>query len=558
MPPANVTVEVKFTTTPPANSTKLNTIEFSPGEMTPQFSSDALNYTIEVPHLYAENNFHLAAVPENPNAYISITKGTGVTDFFPAGPEALAPGKTLYKIKVELPDAAPPVDPTTYNLTVDYEPDLKLNSVKLTQTSNNASVARFISSFGSADVLWLNYGDITVTPNINAADDTSINVTVESGSVNVNDINGTSFTLAENNSAKLTVKLEKTIDEKTYSRSYTFNVGHAGADMALATSTNGDIMFVKDEWVYYEVHIFKTSDSLVFNAPAPSSIEADYLIVAGGGGAGGSRSNEDHCGGGGGAGGLLYQEFDEGGVAALSLLAGSISVTVGAGGAGGTAQTQGTNGGYSAIGTIKVRGGGGGGAGTDTNVTIANGLNGGSGGGGGAGGGWRAGLPGNANQNDAKDSEAAYVPALGNSGGSAWGTPVSTVNDALFGNGQIGGGGGATAPGGSPLDKDDSAQARTQNKGGAGWKPADGYPPGFGKHNSAWIEQVTGTAEFSHGGRGGGSTADITNNYGDGGAGADWTSGKTGTGAKGKPGGDGSDGIVVIRFPAKSDLNVTP
>jgi hypothetical protein len=73
--------------------------------------------------------------------------------------------------------------------------------------------------------------------------------------------------------------------------------------------------------------------------------------------------------------------------------------------------------------------------------------------------------------------------------------------------------------------------------GGAGWKPSD--------NGAEWIEQVTGTEEFPHGGRGGSIKSEEPEgqpgvNYGDGG------SGSNGNNAAGKA---GHSGIVVIRFP---------
>jgi hypothetical protein len=280
-------------------------------------------------------------------------------------------------------------------------------------------------------------------------------------------------------------------------------------------ANGGTATFIWEGNLWYEVHIFNEKGTHSLSFPdGTSSINADYLIVAGGG-AGGHRSAHDNCGG--GAGGLLYRTGET-----LILESNSIAVTVGAGG---VVETQGANGGYSAIGTIKVRGGGAGkNVSGNTVDSASHGLSGGS------GAAWGAGIPGYANSGP--DDGNDYTNALGQPGGRAFGSPVSTNEEYLNGGQLGGGGGGATERGGEPTDRHNIP---TENKGGAGWKPAD--------YNTAWIEQVTGTTEFSHGGRGGGSSAAITTNYGDGGTGAHWPTNH------GASGGNGSDGIVVIRFP---------
>jgi hypothetical protein len=265
----------------------------------------------------------------------------------------------------------------------------------------------------------------------------------------------------------------------------------------------GDISFITVDEDTYEVHVFSTvgSYSLSFGESVPEeSITADVLVVGGGGGSGGNGTGDRS--GGGGAGGLLYQTGQN-----LTLDSGSVTVTVGAGGDGGAARTQGANGGLSSIGGITVPGGGGGGGGVGSGVQENGaGKDGGSGGGGGALSGSYSGSPGT----------AAESPVLGNNGGNA-------------GPDSGGGGGGATDVGGNVIEN-------CAGTGGAGWKPS--------VNEAAWIELVTGTEEFSHGGRGGSNKGEPEGqpgaNYGDGG------SGSNGNSAAGTA---GHSGIVVIRFP---------
>ncbi|MDR1149706.1 MAG: hypothetical protein LBK66_13860 [Spirochaetaceae bacterium] len=105
---------------------------------------------------------------------------------------------------------------------------------------------------------------------------------------------------------------------------------------ATQTGAGNGVSIIKDGNQYYEVHTFITSGTLNFFTTPSIPVIADYLIVAGGGG----------------AGGLLYE--NETGKP-LTLEAGSVTITVGAGGA---TEQQGNAGGNSAIGNIVVPGGG--------------------------------------------------------------------------------------------------------------------------------------------------------------------------------------------------------
>ena len=267
----------------------------------------------------------------------------------------------------------------------------------------------------------------------------------------------------------------------------------------------GEVDLVPKDGEIWEVHTFTESETLTF-FDGRESVTADYLIVAGGGGAGGSAvANTDHSGGG-GAGGLLYLTDQN-----LSLDEGSVNIVVGVGGPGGgtTNQVAGTNGGDSAIGSLVVPGGGGGGGGKPggTKESSMDGKAGGSGGGGGT-----------SAERGAAGTTTGGVDVWGNVGG--LGSVINITSDPG------GGGGGAGSPGGDAV----GGTSSVAGAGGLGWRPS--------ANDAAWIEDVTGVEEFSHGGIGG--KVNVANNppaanYGDGGAASSADTA-------------GRGGIVVIRF----------
>ena len=148
----------------------------------------------------------------------------------------------------------------------------------------------------------------------------------------------------------------------------------------------------------------------------PTTIPAEYLIVAGGGGGAGN------VGGGGGAGGYLSGPF------IISLSPGtSYSVDVGGGGAGGGNGTNGDNGGNSSFFGFTAIGGGGGGWGY---------FNRGNDGGSGGGGGYRPSNPG-----------GSGTPGQGNNGGQGNGFAYNAYSG---GGGGAGGQGFSSATRGQP------------------------------------------------------------------------------------------------------------
>ena len=240
--------------------------------------------------------------------------------------------------------------------------------------------------------------------------------------------------------------------------------------------------------------------------------KVEVLCVAGGGGGG------NYFGGGGGAGGLLYNS-------AFTINSNvAIGVTVGAGGTGGfgnsnlSVYTSGTVGGNSIFSGL-ISYGGGVGNGYDTGGT----QNGGSGGGGriynGTGG--------------------TGISGQGNSGGRGTHSNTTFPDDSRVG----GGGGGAGGPGGIStvssiqrgcggpgLTYSISGNSLTYAGGGAGTGDSTGIPgSGIGGAGGA---NVGGNA-YPNTGSGGGGSGNQTSSQG----------------------GNGSNGIVIVRYPA-TDYNV--
>jgi len=264
-------------------------------------------------------------------------------------------------------------------------------------------------------------------------------------------------------------------------------------------ATGGTVTTITDGGIRYRVHTFTTPGTHDF--VVTSGGEVEYLIVAGGGGGGYGR------GGGGGAGGLL--------TGSTSVAAGTAAITVGAGGDGANSGASATNGNDSVAFGLTAVGGGYGAEGI-----IANAGNGGSG-----GGGSRLGAGGSGTAGQGNDGAAGYT-----------GSPVT--------NAAGGGGGGAGGVGGT-------ADASSAGDGGAGVTSSiSGSAVGYAGGGGGGIDKrgFTGTAGV---GVDGGGSADA-----DGGLGESGTNGTGGGGASGGisaatvlfDGGDGGDGIVIIRY----------
>ena len=242
---------------------------------------------------------------------------------------------------------------------------------------------------------------------------------------------------------------------------------------------------------YYRVHTFLSTGTIFIDG----TTVCDVLAVGGGGG--GGRDG----GGGGGAGGLKT-------AAALSVTAGTYTVTVGAGAPNHSNASTNASSGTSSIFSTVTAYGGGGGAGTNNTATAGTY---------GSGGGGHRGSTGH--------TGAAGTAGQGNSGGNGHSSP-----------GRGGGGGGAGEAGNTDGHSEGGDGATNDYRTGSNITYAGG---GGGAGNAG-----EGAAGGGTGGGGAGNHSangvDGTDGLG-GGGGADGASG-------GSLGGAGGSGIVVIRY----------
>ncbi len=288
----------------------------------------------------------------------------------------------------------------------------------------------------------------------------------------------------------------------------------------------------------YKVHTF---NSVTTTFDAFNSMNVEFLLVGGGGG------GATDAGGGGGGGGFVTNLTDSGTTSSTVTITPTASlsrftVTAGVGGNGASGSTgnatEGTKGGdsslqISASTTITATGGGGGGPAA---------ANGGSGGSGGGKSWWDASSksPGNA-----MSSIAGYV-VKANAGGS-----TSDNNDSLAP--KAGGGGGA---GGTTINGNGGAGAISYIKSNTGEGYAAGGGGGYQSGTATTGGGVTiGGTTITLGGAGGtrdgfasgtnttaGTSATSNTGSGGGGAGSHPTTNR-------RAGGNGSAGVVVIRYP---------
>ena len=327
-------------------------------------------------------------------------------------------------------------------------------------------------------------------------------------------------------SYKIKVTNDEGIDSDEVAGSFTTSgVGVGG--------TGGDMTRVGDDWIHYFRVGFDDQGAITndYVFTPPSYATAVRALVVGGGGAGGY-----YAGGGGGAGGYYYNET-------LGVTPGTgYAVHVGEGGAATTSATAyGSNGGDSSIvgGAVSIvmLGGGAGGNGKQNNQTATlAGQNGGSGGG------------------------TAWAGYATGSGTVDQGHDGGDVPSGQYQEGLAAGGGGAAAGGGSV---EFSANQQTKGSGTGG---------------NGLSCDITGESLYYAGGGSGGAKAVITANgkgtagaggNGGGGKGGQWnetegsqyaTAGADGFGGGGGggssydqssyQGGDGGDGIVIIRYAA--------
>ena len=262
-------------------------------------------------------------------------------------------------------------------------------------------------------------------------------------------------------------------------------------------ATGGTILpDYQSQGITYRAHQFTTVGNSTFTvqtAGSPSTVE--YLVIAGGGsGGGGTNTGGGHGGGGGGAGGYRCSVSGEssggGGSAetALSLAAGTYTVTVGAGGATTSRGSAGNDGSDSVFHTVTSTGGGGGGEGNSSPP--------GSGGSGGGAGARGAGAGGSGTTDQ------------GFGGGN---------DDAGDGGGGGGGagavGGNASGPGGNGgvgVSSSITGSAVTRGGGGGGGDNTDGGDGGAGGGGDAGqtVGAVNGSPGVANTGGGGGSTGE--------------------------------------------------
>ena len=300
--------------------------------------------------------------------------------------------------------------------------------------------------------------------------------------------------------------------------------------------TGGDMTRVGDDWIHYFRVGFDEhggiANTYVFTPPTYATVVR--ALVVGGGGPGGY-----YAGGGGGAGGYYYNET-------LGVTPGTeYAVHVGVGGVAATSETAyGSNGGDSSIvgGNVNVvmLGGGAGGNGKLNNQTATlAGQNGGSGGG--------TAWAGNATGSGTADQ--------GHDGGDV---PAGQYQQDL-----AAGGGGAAAVGGS-VEYSASQQTKGSGTGGNG-RSCDItgeslYYAGGGSGGAKLVTNNNGTGTAGAGGNGGGGKGgqyDNTEGSQYATAGADGFGGGGGGGSTystdSYKGGNGGDGIVIIRYAAQGD-----
>ena len=332
-------------------------------------------------------------------------------------------------------------------------------------------------------------------------------------------------------SYKLKVTNDEEVDSDEEEGSFTTSgVGVGG--------TGGFVTRIGDDWIHYfrvETDDDSGETTTAYTFTPPSYADTVRALVVAGGGPGGYRA-----GGGGGAGGLYYN-------AALGVTGGAdYAINVGTGGvASAGIDAYGVNGGNSSIvggsgiGSVNIEmvGGGAGGNGTSTSVVgVRAGLAGGSGG-------------GSSHTGNAGGSATQGQGSAGGKGNSDW---------------LAGGGGGALAEGGSALD---SGDYRNAGNGGGGFESdisgVSTYYAGGG--GGGGLQVATKPGSPGHGGNGGGGTGsrrDVQGNSSAPTSGADGLGGGGGGGSGDVEayyrGGDGGDGIVIVRYHAQGDGTAIP
>jgi hypothetical protein len=306
----------------------------------------------------------------------------------------------------------------------------------------------------------------------------------------------------------------------------------------------------------YKYHTFTTPGTLTLSGPTTA---LEVLMVAGGGGGGSANSPSGTDGGaGGGAGGLIY-------VPGYEFSPGDHSISIGSGGTGaplpstpGGPDIASQKGGNTSWGSLLTAiGGGGGGSGpTGGPANTHNPF----GSGGGQGGGGSGSHPTDHIGTGYQPTTPQNIPSpsyqqFGNPGGVADGTSPHS-------GGGGGGAGGAGGPGNNPADRAGGVGKQYPQFAGPliglpALNPLNGYFAGGGAGGGGGPggdPTITHGADRAGAGGANGSggtplagqpAVDYTGSGGGSGSGR-WNPGHNGTMG---PGGDGGDGIVIVRYP---------
>lgn len=268
--------------------------------------------------------------------------------------------------------------------------------------------------------------------------------------------------------------------------------------------------------VKYKGKLYTVPTSTVFTESGTYNINEgiyDILIVAGGGGGGGGGTSEVRSGGGGGGGGVLY-------LSNVSLTSQAYTIVVGTGGTGGGQDSRGVAGGNSSFGMFPAAVGGGGGG----SAAIQNSTGGSGGSGGGSGGSAGGGGSGTTGQGYAGGNSTFFAAASGGGGAGSVGSDGSLAGGGNGGIGII-----------------NSLRNGTQEyySGGGGGSSADfsvylGPPSMYGGNGGL-------------GGGGSGATGEVPFTTPIQGENATFYGGGGGGGFYSAKGGDGYQGIVIIK-----------
>ena len=302
------------------------------------------------------------------------------------------------------------------------------------------------------------------------------------------------------------------------------------------SGTGGEITRIGDDWIhYFRVGIDDESGDVVdtYTFTPPSYVSTVRALVVAGGGPGGYRA-----GGGGGAGGYIYN-------AALTVSSSTdYAIHVGTGGAASKSDSSfGQQGGNSSVigGSVNLVaiGGGAGGNGNHSDAEWRVGQSGGSGGGSSHTANAGAGTSGQGNAGGkgatGDQNTSVFFGGGGGGAGSAGDVAITTGNNVNAPNGGAGlecditGVGLFYAGGGGAGSDELSAKAGSPGSGGSG-------VGGTGSRKSGGVASAA-TQGVDGTGSGGGGCGDDANLY---------------------KGGDGGDGIVIIRYASQGDPSTIP